>query len=233
MTKTKTKKTIAVAAVSALTATSLMGFAGNNAFATQIGTGTIVGSGTTSVINWNDTFTASAASGSITGIKVKARILPTLNMEVSAQEIDLGTLVAWLESNGTVDLEVGTNAANGVVISARSDNAGLTNLSNPSVKIHNDGVGSTTTDGIVDSYTFASTNGTSDSDITGYDNTLANLAATQVNNSDENTIYQTNKPEKIDATNADVTFTVAANPNAQTAAGDYEDFVTFTVTGNF
>lgn len=52
--------------------------------ASQIGTGTVVGSGAlTSPINWNDTFIGSSASGSINGIVVTGRVLPTLNMTIS------------------------------------------------------------------------------------------------------------------------------------------------------
>jgi hypothetical protein len=52
--------------------------------ASQIGTGTVVGSGAlTSPINWNDTFVGSSASGTINGIVVTARVLPTLNMTIS------------------------------------------------------------------------------------------------------------------------------------------------------
>lgn len=62
--------------------------------AAQIGTGTITGSGYTTPINWNNTYTAGSASGTITGIQVRAKVLPLLNFEVSSGAIDLGNLDA-------------------------------------------------------------------------------------------------------------------------------------------
>lgn len=52
--------------------------------ASQIGTGTVVSSGgLTAPINWNDSFVSSSASGTINGVVVTGRILPTLNMTIS------------------------------------------------------------------------------------------------------------------------------------------------------
>jgi hypothetical protein len=232
MTQTKTKKAIAMAAVSALAVTSIAGFSAMNVFADQqIGTGTIIG-GNSAAINWNETFTAAAASGSVSSVTVKARILPTLNMEISAQEINLGDLVAGNTSTGSVDIEIGTNAAAGVTVTARSGSGGLTNTSDNTIKL-NDDANAPTADGMADSYTFQATATDSDSTIGGFINNTANdLSAVEINSSSEHAVYTSNKPEVIDVTK-DVRFEVAANPNAQSAAGDYEDNITFTVTGNF
>jgi len=175
---------------------------------------------------WNGTYTDNSASGSISNIIVTAKILPTLNMVISTGSIDLGTLESGVESSGSLGIEIGTNAANGVTITARSGSGGLTNNSNNSIQIND-----TENDG--ESYTFAAKAGAIDSTITGF------VKSSDVNpievddNTTENIIYSTNKPEQNDNTNSDVAFTVAATSNAQTAAGEYEDNITFTVTGNF
>ena len=69
--------------------------------------------------------------------------------------------------------------------------------------------------------------------ITGFIQSSDYAAVEIVNNTSEHTIYSTNKPEKDNADNSDVKFIVAATTTAETTAGDYEDTVTFTVTGNF
>jgi hypothetical protein len=199
---------------------------GSSAFAAVIGTASITGVASSNVV-WNDTFPGTA-TGTVANVVVTAQVLPTLNMVVSTGAIDLGTLTAGIESSGSLDIEVGTNAANGVTITARSGSGGLTNTSNNSLQINN-----LVTDGTAESYTYAATANTNDSTVTGFTQS-SNVAALQVNNNTtENTIYSTNKPEQSDPTNSDVTFTVAATSNAQTAAGNYQDTVTFTVTGNF
>jgi hypothetical protein len=70
-------------------------------------------------IMWDDSIPG-FATGSVSGIIVTAQILPTINMTISADSINLGTLLANVTSSGTLDIEVGTNAANGVNITARS-----------------------------------------------------------------------------------------------------------------
>ncbi|MCP4523325.1 MAG: hypothetical protein GY828_03835, partial [Candidatus Gracilibacteria bacterium] len=166
-------------------------------------------------------------SGTVSGIEVQAQVLPTLNMSVSASEINLGVLTAGIAASGNIDIEIGTNAANGVSVRAVSGNGGLTNSSDAALQINN-----LSTDGSAESYTFASTGNAADSTVTGFVNT-GDLSAIEVNNSTEMTIYNTNKPELSDGTDADVTFTVEATTNAQTAAGNYTDSIDFIVTGNF
>jgi len=116
MLKTKIKKAIAIASIAAMTATTL----GTTFAASNIGTGTVSGSGAfDSAIVWDDAFPG-FATGSVSGIKVKAKVLPSLNMTISATQIDLGTLIAGNTASGTIDIEVGTNAKDGVNITARS-----------------------------------------------------------------------------------------------------------------
>jgi len=222
ITKTKIKKAAAAAAVAVLTASTL----GGAYAATTIGQGTVTGNaGLTQNIVWDDAFPGTA-TGTVSGIIVTANIAPTLNMAISADTIALGLLTPDVESNGSVNLEVGTNAVNGVQITARSGSGGLTNTSDSNVQLND-----LTTDGNAESYTFASTH-TVDSTITGFAST-GDLAATEVdNNTTEHQVYLTNKPEITDG-NDDVTFTVATTANAQSTAGDYQDNITFTVVGNF
>lgn len=122
-------------------------------YASQIGTGIVVGSGgLTAPINWNDTFIGSSASGSINGITVTARILPTLSMTISGTgTIALGNLSSLAVSTGSVAIEIGTNALNGASVTARSTNAGLTNTTSGALVIN-----SLVADGFADSYKFIS-----------------------------------------------------------------------------
>ena len=223
MNKTKTQKALAAFAVWALSLTQFS----HVYSAQQIGTGTVDGdSSFDTAIMWDESFPGTA-SGTVSGIQVNARVLPTLNMTLSAKEINLGDLTPGVSSDGSISIEIGTNAANGVTIRAKSGSGGLTNTADNALQINN-----LTADGSAESYTFASSAGASDSTVTGFDNTLWNLTALEVASSNETIIYQTNKPELTDST-ADVTFTVAATANAQTPAGVYQDNIDFIVTGNF
>lgn len=222
MTKTQIQKVFAAIALLAIATTNF-----GAANATQIGTGSVVGSGAfDTVINWDDQFPGTA-SGSVTDIIIKARVNPTLNMEISAEEIDLGTLIAGTPASGSLFIEVGTNAVSGVSITARSQDGGLTNLADATVQINDQ-----TTDGVAESYTWASTPAaTDDSSNTTF--AATGLTALEVNDiTTEHTVYSTNKPEATNLVD-DVEFTVSTTVAAETPAGDYEDRVTFTVTGNF
>lgn len=196
--------------------------------ASQIGTGTVVGSGgLTAPINWNDTFVGSSASGTINGVLVTGRILPTLNMTISGS----GTIALWnlsssSSSTGTVNIEIGTNALNGASVTARSTNAGMTNTSSGNIVIN-----SLVADGAADSYKFISAINSSDSTYPGFSHT-SNLN-TEVNDTVTNhTLYSSTRPQPLTGVN-DFDFSVVVLPNAQTPAGDYSDKVIITVTGNF
>ncbi len=225
MLQTKIKKVFAVTALSAIAMTGAA-----DTSATQIGTGSVTGSGAFDTsIDWNDVFgPGSSASGSVTDIRIHATVLPTLNMEISAEEIDLGNLVPGVTSTGELDLEIGTNAVSGVSITARSQNAGLTNLLNPAIQIND-----LTADDVAESYTWASApTATDDSSFTAF--AATGLAtATEINDdTTEHTVYSTNNPEATNLVD-DVKFNVETTISAETPAGEYEDFVTFTVTANF
>ena len=134
-------------------------------FASQIGTGVVQGSGALSTpINWNDTFVGASASGSINGLLVTARVLPTLSMTISGSGmIDLGNLSSTTVSSGSVDIEIGTNALNGASVTARSTNGGLANIAS-GAHIIND----LTTGNYADSYKFLSTANPTDSTAPGF-----------------------------------------------------------------
>jgi hypothetical protein len=225
MLQTKIKKILAATAIASIAMTGAV-----STSATQIGTGSVTGSGAfDSPIDWNDIFGAgSSASGSVENIKIKARVLPSLNMEISVEEIDLGDLVPGVASTGELDIEVWTNAKSGVSITARSQNAGLTNIDDATIQIND-----LTTDGVAESYTWASTpNATDDSSSAAFAATGLATATEINNNTTEHTVYSTNKAEATNLVD-DVKFNVSATTNAETPAGEYEDYVTFTVTGNF
>jgi hypothetical protein len=223
MTKTKIQKVLALVAILGLATTNI-----SSVFAAvQIGTGSVVGSGAfDTAINWDESFPGTA-SGAVSNIKIKAKVQPTLNMSISAEEIDLGVLAAGVASTGSLFLEIGTNAKSGVSITARSQSGGLTNTADAAVQIND-----LTADGVAESYTWASTpNATDDSAAAAF--AATGLTVLEVNdNATEHTVYSTNKPEAVNLVD-DVEFVVSATTAAETPAGDYEDYVTFTVTGNF
>ncbi len=205
-------------------------FSFSSAFAaTEIGQATVTGdtAGTfTGSIQWDDNLPGTA-TGSVENIVIKAQVLPSLSMEISASEIDLGTLVAGTASTGSLSLEVGTNAVSGITVTARSQTGGLTNQSDTDTQIN-----SLTTDGLAESYTWESApNATNDSSNSSF--AATGLTALEVNDdTTEHTVYSTNKPESITDVN-DVVFTVNATAGAETPAGEYRDQITFTITGNF
>ena len=227
MTKTQIQKVFAGVALMALVVSNF----GAVSAATQIGTGSVTGSGAfDTAIMWDDNFPGTA-SGAVADIKIKARLNPSLNMAISAVEIDLGVLVATVASTGSLFIEVGTNAKSGVAITARSQSGGLVNTDDSSLFINNN----TQTgfiDDIAESYSWASTVAAVD-DSSAAAFAASGLGALEVNeNATEHTIYSTNKGEATSGTD-DVEFIVSATTTAETPAGDYEDYVTFTVTGNF
>ncbi len=211
-----------------LIGTGLSGLALGSLFAAvQIGTGSVVGTGAfDSPILWDETFgNTGNASGSVSNIKVIARVYPSLNMQISTGLIDLGVLVPNVASQGSLQIEVGTNAAGGVTVTARSQRWGLYNTG------ANSYINNLTTDGIAESYKFLSSAGPNDSSFADYTKT-ANLNAEVNDTTTDHVVMTTNKPEKTQNVD-DVTFTVEATITDETPAGDYDDFITFTVSGNF
>jgi hypothetical protein len=177
---------------------------------------------------WNDTFPGTA-TGTINGLVIKAKIQPSLSMVVTGSgEIDLGTLSSAGYASGSVNIEIGTNAVLGASVTAKSTNGGLKNVSDPSYFIN-----SLSADGAADSYKFGSTL------VAATDSTAAGFtqsAALNTEVSDATTshvLYTSNKPQALSVGTDDFSFTVSAQPNAQSPAGNYNDVVVLTVTGNF
>lgn len=197
--------------------------------ATTIGTGSVVGSGgLTSNVVWNDTFPGTA-TGTINGLVIKAKIQPTLSMVITGSgTIDLGTLDSSVYASGSVNIEIGTNAVLGSSVTAKSTNAGLKNVTDPTYFLN-----SLSADGAADSYKFASAIvAATDSTAPGFTQTAA--LNTEVNdNTTSHVLYTSNKPQALSAGTDDFSFTVSAKPNAQSPAGNYSDVVVLTVTGNF
>ena len=224
MTKTKTQKVLAIVALGAL---MLANFSAVSA-ATQIGTGSVTGTGAfNAAIMWNDLFPGTA-SGKVQNIVVRARVLPSLNMAISSAEINLGDLAAGLTSSGGLFLEIGTNAKSGVSITARSQSGGLSHTTEAGVQIND-----LTTDGLAESYTWRSVKNATDDSASPSFSATDMATAVQVNNAvTEHAIYTTTKGEATNLVD-DVEFRVAATTSSETPAGNYQDRVTFTVTGNF
>ena len=200
----------------------------SNTFAvTQVGTGSVSGTWAFNAnIMWNDLLPGTA-SGSVTWIIVKARVIPILNMVISTWTIDLWNINYLTSTTWSLNIEIGTNANNGVTVSVKSWSGGLYNTSNSGAIINN-----LSADGVAEDYTFASSlSGASDSTVAGYTQT-SNLN-TQINSNSGYTIYTTNDPEQSSTWVNDITFSVGAKSNIQTPSGDYKDILTFTVIGNF
>ena len=200
-----------------------------SSFAANIGTGSVVGSGSLSApVVWNDLFPGTA-TGTINGLVIKARINPILNMVVTGSGvIDLGLLSSTAYASGSVNVEIGTNAVNGVSVTAKSTNGGLKNATNATVFIND-----LTADEVADSYKFSSALvAPKDSSYTSF--TQASTLTTEVDNTTTNHIlYTSNKPQVLSTTTDDFSFTVSAKPSIETPAGDYSDVAVLTVTGNF
>ena len=194
--------------------------------ASIIGSGSVVGSGgLTSDVTWDDAFPGTA-TGTVNGLTVRAKIQPELSMVITGSGVmDLGTLSSASYSTGTVSVEIGTNAVNGAVVTAKSTKGGLQNMSDSGQVLN-----SLNADGSVDSYRFTSAiQAITDSTITGFVQ-AASLDA-EVNSTAENVLYTSNKPQALNGTD-DFTFSVSAKPNAQSPAGNYEDVVALSVVGS-
>ncbi len=225
MINTKIKKAAALVAVAAMTASTF----GNAVAATNVGTGSVTGSAALDqAIVWDDTFgTAGNATATVTGIKVTATVAPTMNVSFSTDEIALGVLTPGVESTGTLNIEVGTNAVDGSKITLRSTNGGLKHTANAELINDDDANG--------EGYTFQATTADDSTIVAGVAKSTTLGAATQsdtANKATEHVVYKAEKAEITEGTD-DCVLTVAATAIATTSAGDYEDTLTFTITGNF
>ncbi len=91
-------------------------------------------------------------------------------------------------------------------------------------------INSLSVDGFADSYKFISVAGTTDSTAPGF--TQSGAVNTEVNNTTSVTLYTCTKAQPLTGVD-DFAFSITAQPNGQTPAGDYQDIVKVTVAGNF
>lgn len=219
MVKTNMKRVLAILTIATLAINSTYA-------ATQIGTWSVTWTTTfDSSVIWDDVIPW-FATGAVSWIVVTAKVLPILNMVISSGAIDLWTLSPTDYATWSVDIEVGTNAANWVNVTAKSDTAWLGSVANGSV------INNLTVDWIAESYKFSSAlNAAADSTVTWY--TQVSNLDTEVNDSSEHTIYQTVKPESSNWLD-DFKLFVSAKIDEQTPAWiDYKDTITVTVVWNF
>lgn len=163
-----------------------------------------------STVNWD--FGATVAYvGNANVVNVSAVVLPILSMSLSANTLDFGELAIWANS---VDLDVTTasNAKDGITVSVASLWLATGNASSDYhiwALARVDSIGTTGTD----SYEISSDGWLA----------LQDVAATQ------NVLVTTDVATSNSTTNVELTATI----DAQTESGNYNDTLTFTVTGNF
>lgn len=174
----------------------------------------------------NKTATATTTGLKNDGVLIKAKVGPTLSFKISEDEINLGNLSLDRLTEGSVKLELGTNAAAGAKITANSLNGGLK-------RDNQDGkVDHTIKDGQNgEVYKWAFEKGSDDSTIGGFTRT-AGTEASITDNATQHEVMTTNKPEKFENLD-DLTLKVKAQASSETPAGDYTDTIVLTVTGNF
>ncbi len=221
MTNTKIKRILAILSIATITLNSTYA-------ATQIGTGSVTWSGAFNVqIMWNDLIPGTA-SGTVNGIIISAKVLPTLNMVISTWWINLGNLNSTAYATWFLDIEVGTNAANWVTVTAKSGTGWLKSSSVAWTVLN-----SLSADWIAESYRFSSAlSGAVDSSVLWFTRTWS-LSTEVTDNTTSYSLYSTNKPESSSGT-SDVRFFVSSKVNDQTpAALNYTDTVSITITWNF
>ncbi len=219
--KNKNKKILAALAVWAISLANM-----SNIFAASIWNITVEdidpdANPTITQIDWNETYPIWDLEWKVENVLVKAKVKPTLDMSISSDVLDFGVLTPGAPVERDLEIEVGTNASNGVVITVQSQKWAMEN-----------------TDPANDAtiaYKYSSTNqnvwGALDSNVPGF--AVSNtLAETDVDTA-VHTIYETNKAENNDDSVKDLKFGVKVEPTSETPSGEYEDLLTFTITGRF
>lgn len=150
-------------------------------------------------------------------VQVTGYVLPILAMDLSSNTIDFGELVPWVANNKTVDVVTESNAKDGITVSVAA--TWLATWWTASDKyIWNLARASATATSASDSYQIASS-----TTAWGTVITTTNVASTQ------NVLTTAG----VAASNATTTVTLSATATAQTEAWNYNDTLTFTVTGTF
>jgi len=214
------KKVLALLALATMLANNI----GSTFAATDIGDINITGWSSTNVF-WDDALPGSG-SGTSADVTISARVVPTLTMTISTGVIDLGDLSTSNYITGSLDIEIGTNARNWVIVSVISNSGWLTNVDDNAIQVNN-----LVTDGIVESYRFdSSILAAIDSSVAGFGST-ANLS-TEINSTASNVVYSSNKAEADNGVD-DFRFKISSKIDAQTPSGTYGDTVSFVVTWSF
>jgi hypothetical protein len=173
-------------------------------------------------INWDWNYGGTNnASGSLSGIKVTATVEPILNLELSDTLIALG-VISGTGASGSIYLEVGTNSANWVVVTATSSWGGLVHTTDATADLINAANWG--------NYNYSSADGGWAEIAAATFLSTAQEISTSVKKA---TIYTTNAPEVSSSTIDDIKFTVFAKAQSSATAGNYEDFITFTITASF
>lgn len=150
-------------------------------------------------------------------VNVSATVLPLLSMDLSSNSISFGELVPWVANNKTVNVITESNAKDGITVSVAA--TWLATWWTASDKyIWNLARASATATSASDSYQIASS-----TTAWGTVITTTNVASTQ------NVLTTAG----VAASNATTTVTLSATATAQTEAWNYNDTLTFTVTGTF
>lgn len=155
-------------------------------------------------------------------------VLPVLTFALEASSKDFEVLTTNYKSIST-GVEIWTNAANGVSVTAKSTNGGLKSTTAG----HTIGLGTNDSLYSNESYQFQSVLWTADS-VSGA--TIAGLSYTTVNTvNGEHVIYTANKPQNFDTSwDYDTDFWAQIKIAESTpAATDYSDTIVFTATWNF
>lgn len=220
--KIKTKKVLAIISILAISATSLSSvYAEKKVW--EITVTDKNGNEITSPVDitWDENFNGTANGiGTIEGVKVTAIVEPVLDMRISKSLIELGVISGKVGS-GSLSIEVGSNSPSWVTVKAKSENGWLKHSWSGSTIINS------TNDG---SYKFSAISG-GNSEATA---TFQNSAWIEVNTAEqEESIYLNSKAENLKETNGDIEFIVTATAQTSAEAGNYEDYITFSIIANF
>lgn len=159
-------------------------------------------------------------------VTVNASVDQTLRMNISADTLELGNLGASY-SGATLDIEVGTNAKDGLTVVADSANGGLSSATSSHVLSASGGLSA-------ESYQIIAAAVGADDLALGGTPTFGPTHEVTPTNKSALAIYSSDKPEYYNAATADIRVTVQAKADASTpAASDYTDGIVFTVTGKF
>lgn len=207
--KTSLKKLVALLSVVALVAM-------NSAFASSLSlTGTSTNLSLTGATGGTD-YSGSTVTWSL-NFTVNAQVLPTLTLDIDADNLNLGNLSASSVSTGAIDVTLSTNAADGANVIVNSNTGWLAS-----------------TEGDLIWYVNSVVAGTPWYNLTVSNNTsvawaIPSITTAIVDSSADTTILTVDNPTDT----ANVNVQANASISSITPSGTYQVVHTFTVTGNF